>query len=393
VNFAIAVRRRTAHFIRWQKPLGCEMIRARRVSLAAGMVAAVMIAAVAAQGENPSRAMGPLILDGGGVSSSVIFDRIVAEVPVNGTLCLIDTAMQGQGEPERLFDGYPDLNVDVMAIDDKSAKKKATAGALRGCGGFFFNGGDPQALSRAFTAKGKGTPALAAVREQVEQKGIMFSGSSAGAMIVGDVTLCECGAKSSVEALTKGELFQAPGFGLVDGILIDAHFFTRGLLGRHLYALATNNIPIGVGIDESTAIVVPRGGGPWEVVGDSTVALIYAPRDAQSGQLHGFTLSLLSPGDVFDPHTGTVTVAAERRPLNVERDESDSLLFQDPFAPGRVRAMIERLAQSGAVEATAAARGAKVRLVVRKTSRTKSYSDGRTFTVIALEVSIEQPQA
>jgi cyanophycinase len=363
------------------------------VSRAAGVVAVAVIAAAAARAESPSRAMGPLILDGGGASSSVIFDRIVAEVPADGTLCLIDTAMQGQGEPERLFDGYPDLRVDVMAIDDKGAKKKGTAAALQECAGFFFNGGDPQALSRAFTADGKGTRALAAVREQVEQKGIMFSGSSAGAMIVGDLTLCECGAKSSIEALTKGQLFQAPGFGLVDGILVDAHFFARGLLGRHLYALASNHISIGVGIDESTAIVVPRGGGPWEVVGDSTVALIYAPRDAQAGQLHGFTLSLLSPGDIFDPRTGQVTVAAERRPLNVERDETDALLFQDPFAPGRVRAMIERLAQSGAVEATAAARGAKVRLVIRKTSRTKTYSDGRTFSVIALEVSIEQPQA
>ena len=136
---------------------------------------------------------------------------------------------------------------------------------------------------------------------------------------------------------------------------------------------------------------MPRGGGPWEVVGDGGVALTYTPRDARVGQLHGFTMSLLSPGDLFDPKTGAVTVAPERRPLNVAHN-GELLLFQDAFAPERVRAVIERLAQSSAAEATATAHGAKIRLTFRKTPRTLVYSDGRTFTVLGLEVSIDQPK-
>ncbi|MBX6323853.1 MAG: hypothetical protein IRY94_18715, partial [Rhodospirillaceae bacterium] len=265
-----------------------------------------------------------------------------------------------------------------------------TAAALGRCGGFFFTGGDPRALSEAFTADGAGTPALAAVRARVERDGVMFSGSSAGAMIAGDLTLCECSAKSSVAALTEGHLFQAPGFGLLDGVLIDAHFFARGLLGRHLYALAGNRIPVGVGIDEGTAVMVPRGGGPWEVLGNGAVALIRTPARPRVDRLSGFTLSLLAPGDIFDPQSGVVSVAPERRPLDV-RSGARPLVFQDAFAPQRVREMIERLARSGADEASASVPGAPIRVVLRRTAATRVYSDGRRSTVLDLAVSIDRP--
>ena len=134
-------------------------------------------------------------------------------------------------------------------------------------------------------------------------------------MIVGDLTLCDCGGESSVEALTQGTIFEAPGYVFVHGVLIDAHFFTRGLIGRHLYALADTKEPVGVGIDESTAVIVPGNGGLWRVIGQSSVALIRRGNAANVKHLEDFTLSLLNAGDSFDPVTGRIVVSPKRKPI------------------------------------------------------------------------------
>jgi hypothetical protein len=209
-------------------------------------------------------------------------------------------------------------------------------------------------------------------------------------MIVGPLTLCECSAHSSVAALTEDKLFQAPGFGLLEGLLVDAHFFARGLLGRHLFALARNGIRAGIGIDESTAVIVPRGGGMWEVVGDGAVALIYAPREARTDRLAGFSFSLLAPGDQFDPVSGGIRVADSRPALPLSRQKVAPLVFQDIFAPGRVRAVVEQLVRSPGGSATAFAEQGRIRITFDKTQRTQAFSDGRTFTVLGLRVSIDR---
>src|SRR5690606_18389706 len=247
--------------------------------------------------QRPGR--GTLILHGGGYAARPTLDRIVARAGFAPALCVIDTASEGSGESGRFFRGYEALKLRAITIDGTNADAPATIEALRGCSAYFFGGGDPQRLSEAFRPGGRESAALATIRERFERRGATVAGSSAGAMIAGPVTLCECGQSSSIAALLQGTLFQAPGFDFVDGVLVDAHFFARGLLGRHLYALARNGVRIGVGIDEETAVIVPGDGDGdgalWEVVGSRAVAVIEAPPDASTDALHGFTLSLLSP--------------------------------------------------------------------------------------------------
>lgn len=367
-----------------------EMVKPFRRMPRGAVAAAIFVALAAALPRVSAAEMGTLILDGGGTGNYEVFDRIAAGVAPGERLCLIDTATADGADPRAFFDDYVGLDVALIRVDRDSVARPETAQALRGCGGFFFNGGDPQALSQAFLGGGEGSGALDTVRELVAQRGVMFSGSSAGAMIVGPLTLCECSAQSSVAALTEDKLFQAPGFDLVNGILVDAHFFARGLLGRHLFALARNGIRAGIGIDESTAVVVPRGGGMWEVVGEGTVALIYAPRDARTEKLTGFSLSLLSPGDFFDPATGGIRVADARQPMPLRREQLAPLVFQDAFAPDRVRAVVEQLVRAPGAGATAFAGAGGIRVTFDKTERTKAFSDGRTFTVLGLRVSIDR---
>jgi hypothetical protein len=149
-------------------------------------------------------------------------------------------------------------------------------------------------------------------------------------MVVGPVTLCECGAHSSVLAVTRGELFKAPGFDLLGApVLIDAHFFARGLLGRHMFALARDHLPVGVGIDEDTAVLVPGDGGAWVVLAGKSVAVVRMPADARMDSLHHFGISILSPGDRFDPTTNDVRVASNRQRLS-----PDSIPLDWPAAQG-----------------------------------------------------------
>jgi hypothetical protein len=97
--------------------------------------------------------------------------------------------------------------------------------------------------------------------------------------------------------------------------MIDAHFFARGLMGRHLFALARDRVPAGVGIDEDAAVLISADQKTWRVIGDRRVALIFTPPQVTTDKLTGFGLALLAPGDVFDPASATMTLPDGRRPV------------------------------------------------------------------------------
>ena len=273
---------------------------------------------------------GSLILHGGGTFRHEIAADIIALAGPDPRLCLIDTADNGQGQIYRLFDDFRGVRLSVLNLQPSDTGRPDVAAALHDCTGFFFGGGDPQRLAETFRPHGRDTPALAAIRERFERHGAVVAGSSAGAMVVGPVTLCECGAKSSVLAVTRGELFKAPGFDLLSApVLIDAHFFARGLLGRHMFALARDRIPVGVGIDEDTAVLIPGDGSPWVVLAGKSVAVVRMPADARMDSLHHFGISILSPGDHFDPATNDIRVASQR-----QRISPDSIPINWPATQG-----------------------------------------------------------
>ena len=338
--------------------------------------------------QRPGR--GTLVLDGGGYSNPATLSRIGAEAGLDPMLCLIDTALADGVDLRRLFRGYDGLRLRPVDIDATNADTPEAAELLRSCNGFFFGGGDPLRLSTALRPDGRESRALTAIRETFETTGAVLSGASAGAMIVGPITLCECGAGSSMSALKHGNLFQAPGFGLVDGVLVDAHFFARGLLGRHLFALARNAIPIGVGIDEETAVVVPGDDDSlWEVIGRRAVAVIERPVTAV-GDLRGFTISVLSPGDRFDPYRGTFALSPDKRPAIATGGETGPITTDDIFAANRVLDILIRLAESPATEAMGTSLDGSVRLTFHETDATEIYTDGSRFSILGITVNVDR---
>lgn len=346
----------------------------------------LVVSAAAAQA--PDRGM--LVLEGGGPASSGFAETVVAAMAADGPLCVITTAMDGMAQSAETgrFAGRG-VPVQILDIDAGSIADRTVLARLDGCGGYYFTGGDPELLSEVWRPRGRPTEALRVVRRRYEEDGAVISGSSAGAMIVGEVTLCECGAQSSVQALLENRLFEADGFGLVDDVLVDAHFFARGLLGRHLWQMIRRGQAVGVGIDEATAVVVPGDGGPWRVAGDRGVALIRMVESDGSGPAR-FRISLLAPGDRFVPATGDVEVAAERRPLAAAPQPGvPALDVADIFARNAVPLLLVDLADEPASRAIGRAAGGAIKLVFEEVPETRAFSDGRHTTVLDVALTLD----
>jgi cyanophycinase len=257
---------------------------------------------------------GELILHGGGRFGQGIGEAVVARAGPDPRLCLIETAEIGDFSIEKLFVPFAHVELAILDLQTEDVARPEVLALLDKCTAYFFGGGDPKRLSTVLRPDGIDSPALAAMRRRFEQDGILIAGASAGAMVAGPVTLCECGANSSVHAVWDGQLFEAPGFEfLLAPILIDAHFFARGLMGRHLFALARDRLPAGVGIEEDTAVLVSSDQQTWRVIGRRSAAVIYTPPEATMQNLEGFGLALLVPGDEFNPATGKIALRGDRR--------------------------------------------------------------------------------
>ena len=332
---------------------------------------------------------GTLILEGGGYGVDAVTEQVVAYSGPDPVLCLIDTASGGSTAPEARFDAIGGLRMLVLDITADNAGDRSVLDALRGCTGFYFDGGDPGELSRGLLNGANDSPALAVIREKFEHEGAVVAGTIAGAMIAGPLTLCECGSHSSVLALGSGKLFQAPGFHFVDGLLIDAHFFARGLIGRHLYALAATGESVGVGIDEATAVIVPGDGGLWSVEGSSAVAFLFHNEVVSGGRLEGFSFNLLAGGDRFDPVSHRIVVDSAQQPERVARGaDANPLRVDDIFDPGRVKALVESFVGAPTDRAEGISNETGLAIDFAKRSDTTAYADGGKVSFLGLDLGV-----
>jgi len=129
----------------------------------------------------------------------------------------------------------------------------------------FFTGGDQLRLTSILG----GTPFFDALKERLEHDAsFMYAGTSAGAAAASDCMVCE---GDSRNALKKGEIKTAAGFGFVENIVFDTHFIKRGRIGRLLQIVASNPMVLGVGLEENTALLVQ--GVTMEAVGPGSAII------------------------------------------------------------------------------------------------------------------------
>ncbi|MBM3305042.1 MAG: cyanophycinase [Candidatus Aminicenantes bacterium] len=199
------------------------------------------------------------------------------------------------------------------------AMDPASAALLDGAGGVWFSGGDQSRLTAALLD----TPLHARLRELYRSGGAL-GGTSAGAAVMSEVMITGDEKRQSAEGrewstIEADNVVTTRGFGFLPGVIVDQHFIARRRHNRLLSLVLEDQDLIGLGIEESTAVLV-RPDGRFEVLGENQV-IVYDARRAKtarvpSGRLgaRGMTLHVLVPGDVYDPVSGAVTSVASASP-------------------------------------------------------------------------------
>jgi cyanophycinase len=202
--------------------------------------------------------------------------------------------------------GAPDVEYVILSREEASAE--GSVKVFAGAGGVFFSGGDQSRLMDVL----RGTPIQQKLLE-LYRDGCVIGGTSAGAAVMSQVMITG-EERRKVEAgrefgtIMAGNVVTARGLGFLKTVIVDQHFATRKRHNRLISLVAENPQLLGVGIDESTAVIV-KPDQVFEVVGEKNVVVYDASqariRITPAGMI-GFTgmiMDVLIPGDEFDLKT------------------------------------------------------------------------------------------
>jgi cyanophycinase len=135
----------------------------------------------------------------------------------------------------------------------------------------------------------------------------VVAGTSAGAAVMSEKMttgnqLRDTTYTSTFKVIESQNLEIKPGLGLITGVLIDQHFLIRSRHNRLLTGVIDFPDHMGIGIDESTAIVVKNDRA--EVIGNSQVLVFSNPGRSRRETGHklgasGLRLDIFLPGEDF----------------------------------------------------------------------------------------------
>ena len=285
-------------------------------------VAAAAVTLCIARAQPPK---GTLFIIGGGHRTPEMMRQFVdlAGGPEKARLVVIpnasadgDTSCRDMAEE---FRALGVRTVDCCLLTHEQASDPRSAGQLDGATGVYFTGGDQALVTRALV----GTPVHRKLLE-LYQAGAVMGGTSAGAalmsrvMITGDEKLN----RDTVNAfvfIRKDNVVTVEGMGFLTNAIIDQHFVRRKRHNRLISVVLEHPALVGVGIDESTAIVVRRG-ELFEVTGRGSVVVYDATRaqgirtDSRGNlSAEGITMHILTAGDSYEMTSHTVRPAGDAR--------------------------------------------------------------------------------
>jgi cyanophycinase len=293
-------------------------VHLRRVVRAA-MLALCIAQAVVAQ----ATTRGTLFIVGGGPQPPALVQEFVRLAGGAGKARIIVFAMASAdgktGGAEKAQD-LRDLGAVAsnLWITREQAASDSVANLLREATGIWFGGGDQTRLADVL----RGTATLRAIHARFNA-GAVIGGTSAGAAVLSTPMLTgdehrpggdRPPGDSSENWLTieRNDVITTDGFGFVTDAIVDQHFVRRKRHNRLLSLVLESAQRLGVGIDESTALVVdPKG--IWSVLGASVV-VIYDAREATLTNprsplgASGVVMHILPAGSRFNPHEGEATL-------------------------------------------------------------------------------------
>ncbi|HEX6966341.1 MAG TPA: cyanophycinase [Gemmatimonadaceae bacterium] len=266
---------------------------------------------------------GYLLIVGGGPQPQSLVQRFVDLAGGAGHARIIVFPMATEdstGGPEKAED-LRKLGANAISLDitRDQANTDSVAHLLDSATGIWFVGGDQVRLAKAL----QGTKVEAAIHARY-RAGAVIGGTSAGAavmsnpMITGDERHpggARPDTSTAFMTIARDNIVTASGFGLIHGAIVDQHFLRRKRHNRLISLVLERPEHLGVGIDESTALLVYPD-GHWAVLGQSA-ALVYDARHsditspgAPTLGATGVVLHVLPAGSTYDPRTGHATLPA-----------------------------------------------------------------------------------
>ena len=279
-----------------------------------------------AHGQGTVVAVGSAVRD----DNDAVWDRIVQLAGGPGARVAVFTAPAG--DPDRAAQAISASLVRRGAVAEHirvgpriagqdvaaAVRDPAWIAKLQSAQAVFFSGGNQARLIDTLRPDGKDSPLLEAV-QALFAKGGVVAGESAGAAVMSREIYRDPPQDPLLPmkmALQAGSDIDH-GFGFVrDDVIVDQHLIRRGRMGRLLRLMQLKGKPLGLGVEEHTAVVVR--GNEVEVVGHRGVLVVdmaAAQRDAALGEVfnvRGVRLWLLDHGDRFDLATRKLTPSAAR---------------------------------------------------------------------------------
>ena len=251
-------------------------------------------------------AKGHLFIIGGGERSTTVMTRFVAlaggpqakvlVVPFASSVAE-ETAQSQTAELIALG-----CDASYVLFAEGEADLEENLKRLDGVNGVFFSGGDQNNLTKMLL----GTKFLERIKEIYHNGGVV-GGTSAGAAVMSKIMITgneKSDERASFASIKANNVEVAEGFGFIDFAIIDQHFLQRKRENRLISLVLEHGLP-GIGIDESTAIIVGDGHS-FEVFGERSVMVVEnhgpaALRTDAEGNLAGGPLSvrLLLSGDSY----------------------------------------------------------------------------------------------
>ena len=260
----------------------------------------------------PAASRGHLFIIGGGRQPAEMMNRFIELAGGTNQARIIVLPMASEdaagsgAEQAAEFKSHGAANVESVVLTREEATNHLSAARLDGATAVYFTGGDQSRLAAVLV----NSPVHRKLKE-LYARGAVIGGTSAGAAIMSQVMitgeeLLNDDKTNAFKFIKKHNIETAAGFGFMTNAVIDQHFIKRRRLNRLFSVVLEHPQLVGIGIDESTAIIV-NPDGTFEVLGESAVMVIDPRRAAniradQRGNLSARDIKthVLVAGDRFD---------------------------------------------------------------------------------------------
>jgi cyanophycinase len=225
---------------------------------------------LACEGSLSAQTAGPLVVAGGGTTGGEIVSRTLE---ISGGSAAIVAVLPQSSAVSDAGDGSVQMWLKAgakeaykVSFDDRAAARRAVERATL----IWMPGGSQSRFMDAIA--GTGLDDVIRVRHEA---GTTVGGTSAGAAVLSKVMIT---GDSDLQSITAGKTVTRAGLGLWPDVIVDQHFLRRQRVNRLISAVLDRPSLVGVGIDESTAVIVR--GTAFEVIGKSTVVVVDGRRGA-----------------------------------------------------------------------------------------------------------------